>query len=116
MGAKEASSGRLWAAIEARKGAAAVRVEAVTPVGDALMPRAGDDKAVVTVLGAAHVECDRSNGCAQGLKVRVDKMPLVGRHVGLTWGGGRSRAGRTTASWIWGYAAHSRCRPRAGAC
>ena len=74
--------GCLWAAIEARKGAAAVRVEAVTPVGDALMPRAGDDKAVVTVLGAAHVECDRSNGSAHGLKVRLDKMPLVGGRVG----------------------------------
>ena len=114
MGAKEASSGRLWAAIEARKGAAAVRVEAVTPVGDALMPRAGDDKAAVTVLGAAHVECDRSNG-AQGLKVRLDKMPLVGRRVGLTWRGVAVTAGMTTASWIRGYAAHSRCQPGAGA-
>ena len=114
MGAKEASSGCLWAAIEARKGAAAVRVEAVAPACDALMPRAGDDKTAVTVLGAAHVECDRSNGTALGLKVRVDKMPLVGRRVGLTWRGVAVTAGMTTASWIWGYAAHSRCRPRAG--
>ena len=93
MGAKEASSGCLWAAIEARKGAAAVRVEAAAPACDALMPRAGDDKTAVTVLGAAHVECDRSNGSAQGLKVRVDTMPLVGRHVSLTWGGSQSQLG-----------------------
>ena len=116
MGTKEASSGCLWAAIEARKGAAAVRVEAVAPVCDALRPRAGDDKAVVTVLGATHVECDRSSGSAQGLKVRVDRMPLVGRHVGLTWGGGRNHSWNDYRSWTWGYAAHSRCRPRAGAC
>ena len=84
MGAKEASSGCLWAAIEARKGAAAVRVEAVAPACDALMPRAREDKNAVTVLGAAHVECDRSSGSARGLKVRVDTMPLVGRRVDRT--------------------------------
>ena len=74
--------GCLWAAIEARKGADAVSAEALAALDDALTPGAGEYEAVVAVLTAAHVERRRSNRSAQGLKVRLDKMPLVGRRVG----------------------------------
>ena len=82
MGTKEASSGCLWAAIEARKGADAVSAEALAALDDALTPGAGGYEAVVAVLTAAHVECSRSNVSPEGFKVRLDKMPLVGGRVG----------------------------------
>jgi len=68
--------------VEAREGAAAVRAEAIAPMVNPRMPRAGEYEAIVAVLGGAHVEGRRRDAGVERGGVRMDAMPLVRRCVG----------------------------------